>query len=204
MVTNLPTRKYEEVPLADDPRKRLEMLKELLRTYKHDESSDGFFVEVDYHTPVHFHQKLDMAPLMTRAVGLEELSPYQRELVEQGFGGSLDSEKLVPDLGEHKEQMHALRLLQVMVREGVEITALHSVWTFAQSKWMKEYIDRLSQKRARTKDVTTNDVLKKAMNSLYGKMLQDKQGYRNVNAYTDSVLFAVSYTHLTLPTIYSV
>ena len=66
-----------------------------------------------------------MAPLMTRAVGLEGLSPVQRELVEQGFGGSLDSEKLVPDLGEHKKQMHSLRLLQVMAREGVEITALH-------------------------------------------------------------------------------
>ena len=51
---------------------------------------------------------------------------------------------------------------------------------------MKKCIDRLSQKRAHTKDATTKDVLKKAMNSLYGKMLQDKKGYRNVTAYTDS------------------
>ena len=54
---------------------------------------------------------------------------------------------------------------------------------------MKDYIEAMAHQRATTEDVVAKDIIKMAMNSLYGKMLQDKSGQRNLTPYTDAPRF---------------
>ena len=72
---------------------------------------------------------------------------------------------------------------------GVELFEVHSLWGFRQSKWMESYIAGMSSKRATSSDPIVKDCIKKAMNSLYGKMLQDNSKQRNLVPYTDAAKF---------------
>jgi hypothetical protein len=54
---------------------------------------------------------------------------------------------------------------------------------------MKGYISRMASKRAASSDAVEKDCIKKAMNSLYGKMLQDKSRQCNLTPYTDAAKF---------------
>ena len=112
MVTNLPKGNYARMELSEDLDERLDLLRKHVKEYDHKSSSEGFFFVVTYEVPRELHDHFDLAPLITRVVGPEELSPYQNELLES-FGGSLASPKLVADLGKHVQQMHTIRLLQV-------------------------------------------------------------------------------------------
>eukprot|EP00969_Alexandrium_andersonii_P286043 12646091-Alexandrium_andersonii.AAC.1 len=72
---------------------------------------------------------------------------------------------------------------------GVEIFEVHSLWSWRQSIWMAPYIIAMARQRAATKDPVMRDIIKKAMNSLYGKMLQDKTSMRNLRPYTSAPTF---------------
>jgi hypothetical protein len=72
---------------------------------------------------------------------------------------------------------------------GVQIFQVHSIWSWRQSTWMASYITGMARQRATSKDPVLKEVIKKAMNSLYGKMLQDKASQRNLLPYTSAVSF---------------
>ncbi len=70
--------------------------------------------------------------------------------------------------------------------QGVIITRVHRVWSYDQSLWMAKYILGMARKRAESTDPVEKETLKMAMNSLYGKMLQNKSTQRNLVPYTDA------------------
>ena len=51
---------------------------------------------------------------------------------------------------------------------------------------MAKYILGMARKRAESTDPVERETIKMAMNSLYGKMLQDKSTQRNLVPYTDA------------------
>ncbi len=176
---------YETVDL--EGKDGLEKVGSILKDYG-DDGSVGYFIEVDFMIPPELHDKFDYAPVAKRTVSPDELSEHQRGIGEL-LGACTPSEKLVPYLGEHKKVLYHAGLLKFWVEQGCVITKVYNVWSFTQSKWMAEYILGMARRRAVSKDPVERECIKKAMNSLYGKMLQDKSTQRNLVPYTGAKNF---------------
>ena len=188
MTMPLPIGDYKEEWLPADGVDRVKHVKTLLELYT-DEQSKGYFVEVSYRIPPRLHDLLDYAPVAKRAIDRSEISDYQRAVLEAIGGGSAKSVKLFPLLGVHSKVLHHASLLKFWLSMGAELFEVHSLWGFRQATWMKSYITGMASKRAASKDPIVKDCIKKAMNSLYGKMLQDNSKQRNLVPYTDAVKF---------------
>jgi hypothetical protein len=185
MCMPLPIGDYETVDL--EGKDGLERVKSILEDYTDDDST-GYFIEVDFTIPPELHDLFDYAPVAKRTVSPDELSEHQRGIGEL-LGACTPSEKLVPYLGEHKKVLYHAALLKFWVEQGVVITKVYNVWSFTQTKWMSNYILGMARKRALSKDPVERECIKKAMNSLYGKMLQDKSTQRNLVPYTGAKNF---------------
>ena len=183
----LPVGDYKRELLPEDQPARISQVRALMDLYT-DSSSKGYVVEVSFHVPKHLHDALDYAPVAKRAVDPGELSEHQRSIAAS-LGAGSQTAKLVPDLGVHRKVLFHIDLLKFWVGMGVEIFEVHSLWSWRQSRWMMEYIVGMARQRAKTKDPVLREILKKAMNSLYGKMLQDKSSQRNLVPYTSALAF---------------
>jgi hypothetical protein len=170
MSGSLPLRAFCPVDVPQSSREdRLEFLKVLLKNYR-PENRQGFFIEVTYHVPERLHDFFDYAPVAKRPVEEEELSLYQRELIGKFRKKSVaKTSKLFPYLGEHRQVLHQIDLLQYYVELGVEVTEVHRAWSFEQALWMASHVRTLTAERAAIKDPVVKQMLKIAANSLYGK-----------------------------------
>jgi hypothetical protein len=163
-------------------------VKTLIELYR-DEQAKGYFVEVSFHVPAKLHDLLDYAPVAKRVIERKEISQYQRNVLELIGGSSGSSPKLFPFLGPQRKVLYHIAHLKFWVEMGVEIFEVQSLWSFRQSAWMKGYISGMAAKRAASSDAVEKECIKKAMNSLYGKMLQDKSRQCNLTPYTDAAKF---------------
>jgi len=187
MCMPLPVGDYKHEVLPDAQVARISHVEALMHFYN-DDASKGYVVEVSFRVPQRLHDLLDYAPIAKRIVDLEELSEHQRAIAET-FGASTKTEKLVPYLGVHRKVLYHIGLLKFWAGMGVEIFEVHNLWSWRQHRWMMDYITDMARKRAVSKDPVQREILKKAMNALYGKMLQDKASQRNLRPYTDALAF---------------
>ena len=185
MCMPLPIGDYEKLSIQED--EGLKDLKDILNNYT-DDSSTGYLIEVDFMVPKHLHDDFDFAPVSKRTVSPDELSEHQQQIGSL-LGACTPTEKLVPFLGEHKKVLYHAGLLKFWVEMGCVITKVYNVWSYKQSNWMAKYIIAMARKRALSTDPIEKECLKKAMNSLYGKMLQDKTTQRNIVPYTSAKAF---------------
>jgi hypothetical protein len=187
MCMPLPIGDYRCEALPEQQAARISTVRTLMDLYT-DDAAKGYLVEVSFRVPQHLHDTLDYAPVAKRTVELHELSEYQRTIAEK-LGATTGTEKLIPDLGVHRKVLYHIGLLKFWVEMGVEIFEVHSMWSWRQSTWMMDYIIGMARQRATTKDPVLREIIKKAMNSLYGKMLQDKTSQRNLLPFTSAVAF---------------
>ena len=77
--------------------------------------------------------------------------------------------------------MHHIAVLQFWSKNwqnmGVEILEVHSVFSFWQTAFLKEYVEGMAAQRAavKGKDDVLAEGLKLTMNALFGKMSQNKR-----------------------------
>ncbi len=173
MSQNLPVSNYQELELAPCIADRLEFLNALVKTYRPD-GRTGYHIEATYHVPEHLHDYFDLAPIAKRKVRFDELSPHQRDVIKMSAPSRLEGVKLFPFLGEIRECLHTIDMLQYLMELGVVVTDVHSIWTFQQTPWLRNYIKSLAQSRAQTDNGVEKQLIKIVMNSLYGKFCQDK------------------------------
>ena len=69
------------------------------------------------------------------------------------------------------------RNIQLYVKLGMEVVAIHSALAFCQALFMKSYVELNSAKRAETTNKFDADFYKLAVNSLFGKTR--KSGEKN-------------------------
>ena len=183
MTMSLPTGNYKNETLPTTTAERVQLATELALHYS-DDDLRCYFVEVSFRVPAHLHDSLDYAPVARRVVDPSELSSYQRAVGEK-LGFCTRTPKLVPYLGEHRNELYHVALLKFWLEKGIELTEVHSLRSCRQSKWMAEYIRGTSAKRASSTDPVEKECIKRGNNSLYGKMLQDASTHRAVRPYTD-------------------
>jgi hypothetical protein len=189
MQMSLPYNSYQEIDLATTTAARLEQLELDMENYRGNQRT-SMFLEVTYHVPESLHDFFDFAPVAKRKIHVSELSPYQRELMEASGAKRQPREKLFPFLGEHREVLHHIELLQYMMQLGVKVTEVHRAWRFAHKPWVRDYVVEMSQARAESKNTVDKQIIKIMMNSLYGKFCQDKLKQRSFKPHTDRARWA--------------
>jgi hypothetical protein len=186
MCEMMPEADYKAVQLDADPERALIALHHILDNYK-DDSTTGYMLVVDHEIPQELHDQIDFAPVAKRVVGFEELSHRQRQVKEflQKKPGN-QGEKLMPFLGRHSEvatHISHLKFLRDVL--GTKILKVHRIWSWRQSYWLRDYILKMSHERQTSTDDVEKDVIKLIMNALYGKFLQNKEGYSETKTFTD-------------------
>jgi hypothetical protein len=167
---------------------------------------------VTFHVPQDKHDYVDFAPVVTRTVEWSELSRRQRlvkqlklsqQEVHKGAKTGLSrkqlaagiknamkqaGKKLVPDLGSRTQGVH-VEYAQELRKIGVEFTSVERVWSFRQAPVFKEFIEARAKERAETSDRAKKNTIKLFLVSLFGKMLENKEGHRTVKLHTKPSTF---------------
>ena len=136
------------------------------------DADHGFILEVDLAYPPALHADHNDYPLAPEkmTVSKDQMSPYQKMLID-GLGVSFIScEKLVPNLMNKSRYVVHYRNLQLYLSLGLKLTKVHKVLQFKQSPWMAPYI----AKNTKLRTAATNDFEKdfyKLMNNAVSSSL---------------------------------
>ena len=142
------------------------------------EGHEGCFVEctLDYPVTLHdLHADYPLAPVKTK-ITYDKQSPYARFLcVMHSLKSTLNSEKLLTTFERRSFYILHYRNFQLYVKLGMEVVAIHSALAFCQAPFMKSYVELNSAKRAKTTNKFDSDFYKLAMNSLFGKTIENPE-----------------------------
>ena len=173
---------------------KLKALHKLLDEYN-PQDERGYMLVVGFHVPKELHDDIDFAPCVSRAVSWDELSkrqqlikavkalatkPTAQSVAKQMVG----SKKLVPDLGHRVQGIH-IEHAQELRKLGIKFTSVERVWSFKQACVFKDFIEKRAKERGESSDETYREIVKILMNSLFGKMLENKKSHTNRKLYTD-------------------
>ena len=89
-------------------------------------------------------------------------------------------DKLVPNLRDKNKYIEHYRNLQLYLSLGMKLIKIHKVLKFKQSNWLKIYIEFNTKKRREATDKISQIFLKLLINSVYGKIMENKRKRINV------------------------
>ena len=142
------------------------------------EGQEGCFVEctLDYPVALHdLHVDYPLAPVKTK-ITYDKLSPYARFLCDMhGLKNTLHTEKLLTTFERRSYYVLHYRNFQLYVKLGMEVVSIHSALAFRQAPFMKSYVELNSHKRAKTTNKFDADFYKLAVNSLFGKTIENPE-----------------------------
>ena len=137
---------------------------------------EGCFVEctLDYPVALHdLHADYLLAPVKTK-FNYDKLSLYVQFLCDMHIlKSTLNSEKLLTTFERRSFYIFHYRNFQLYVKLGMEVVAIHSVLAFRQAPFMKSYVELNLAKRAKTTNKFATDFYKLAVNSLFGKTIEN-------------------------------
>jgi len=112
---------------------------------------------------------------------LSEFSFQMKQKLEQP---SDHTKKLLLTLEDKNSYVIHIRLLQLAIRLGAQVTKVHRVLSFDQEAWLKDYVDLCTTERRKYKKGSFQDMSYKLMvNALYGKMLENVRNYKDAKLY---------------------
>ncbi|KAK3740309.1 hypothetical protein QZH41_010880 [Actinostola sp. cb2023] len=140
-----------------------------------DDSEDGFILEVNLEYPQELHDQHSDYPLAPEKMKVtsDMLSPYCQQLTEQLDLGGAPVTKLVPNLGNKTHYILHYRNLKLYMELGMKLTKVHRILGFAQSTWLKSYIDFNTEKRKHATNDFEKDFFKLMNNSVFGKTMEN-------------------------------
>ena len=89
-------------------------------------------------------------------------------------------DKLVPNLRDKNKYIEHYRNLQLYLSLGMKLIKIHKVLKFKQSNWLKIYIEFNTKKRREATDKISQIFFKLLINSVYGKIMDNKRKRINV------------------------
>ena len=107
--------------------------------------------------------------------------PLAPEHVEMG-----GVRKLIPNLNDKKKYVVHYETLKLYERHGLKITKIHRGIVFHDSPWMKEYIDKNTKLRTKSKNKFESDFFKLMNNSVFGKTIENIRKRTDVKLVTTS------------------
>ena len=146
-----------------------------------------YILEVDLHYPPSLHDKHNDFPLAVekKTTQIHQLSPYNREFLEENKIKFIPTEKLVPDLTDKYKYVCSLQNLQLFIEQGLILKDIHRVLVAYQAAFVKPYIDFNSEKRKNAKNAFEKDFFKLLNNAIYGKFIESLRKRTNVSIVKD-------------------
>jgi hypothetical protein len=164
----------EECHEGHDPH---EVCQRLVREYSNS-AWYGYMIVITFDVPDCQHDAWgSLAPVGRMAPSGEMLSREQRlrGLRQDCQAGGV--EKLVPFLGEHREEGLHPALLRVYLSTGIRVKQIHRIWRFRQRPFFKATIEEWHTRRHQAKmngQKVLDGTLKICSNSCFGKTIEDK------------------------------
>ena len=152
-----------------------------------DDCEDGYILEVglEYPTELHdLHSDYPLAPEKMK-VTPNMLSPYCQQLAQDLNLGGAPVPKLVPNLCDKTHYILHYRNLKLYLDLGMKLTKIHRVLGFAQSTWLKSYIDFNTEKRKQASNDFEKDFFILMNNAVFGKTMENLRKRVNVKLVTN-------------------
>ncbi|XP_068742088.1 uncharacterized protein [Montipora capricornis] len=136
-----------------------------------DDGEEGYILEVDLEYPKELHDLHSDYPLApeTMKVTPNMLSSYCQQLAQDLNLGGAPVPKLVPNLC----YILHYRNLKLYLDLGMKLTKIHRALGFAQSTWLKSYIDFNTEKRKQASNDFEKDFFKLMNNAVFGKTMEN-------------------------------
>ena len=152
-----------------------------------DDGEEGFILEVDLEYPPELHDLHSSYPLAPEKMKItsDMLSPYCQQLNEKLDLGGAPVPKLVPNLSNKSRYILHYRNLKLYLSLGMKLIKIHRVLGFAQSTWLKGYIDFNTEKRKQASNDFEKDFFKLMNNSVFGKTMENLRKRVNVKLVTN-------------------
>ena len=100
--------------------------------------------------------------------------------------GGDHSMKLIADFYDKKNYVIHYRNLKLYLRLGMQMTCVHLVVAFRQSKWLKSYIELNTELRKRAQNAFEKDFFKLMNNSVFGKTMENVRNHRHFQLVSDA------------------
>ena len=137
-------------------------------------SDEGYLLEVSLDYPESLHEAHNCFPLAPEhyRTRLEDLSEEQRQTYTKIYKKETykGSSKLVTTLWDKEKYVVHYRALQLYLRLGLRLKAVHRVIKFHQAPFLRDYIQHLTDLRTRSKDPFEKAIWKLMINVIYGKI----------------------------------
>ena len=135
----------------------------------------GFFIEGDIETLVELHDNFNDLPFfLVQKVGMysDGIKKYaeKNDIVDKVK--EVNTPKLICDLVPRRKYLVYYSLLQLGIQQGYRIIHIHHLIRFKQVPFIFEYVNVLSEKRAKSKTTVEKNLYKLLANSTYGKFVE--------------------------------
>ena len=149
-----------------------------------DDGDQGYVLEVYLKYPKKLHNKHNDYPLAPEKFNIEShmISNYNKKMLDKIGSKFTGGVKLVPNLSNKKKYVIHYRNLKLYLSLGLKLKKVHRVIQFDQKAWLKEYIQKNTTLRAKSKSDFEKDFYKLMNNAVFGKTME------NVRNHMDFVL----------------
>ncbi|XP_025018370.1 uncharacterized protein LOC112539813 [Tetranychus urticae] len=150
-----------------------------------DDSEIGFILEVDIEYPCELHDDHNDFPLAPEKMEItpDMYSQYQKDLLDELKGRGykrIKTAKLTNNFYKKIRYVVHYRNLKFYHSHGMKVVKLHRAIEFKQSSWLADYVSFCTTKRQAAVTDFEKDFWKLLVNSIYGKMIEDKRKHRIV------------------------